>query len=296
MIRFPHAILAIVVFAASPAQSQDFWADIDLAHQSLQRGGNALNGGALALEIPSFDIVQRNLRFGAATQQGLEVVLSFRSGASNAPDIATGIFQSEDTFAFGRFAAVELDQTFGAMRLGGFAGRGHVAFTAGSPGKATDFAVAGLGAGWHSDQWRIDTHIGALTSRAVEPESLDNAIFAAISAGVDLTNIPVTLTVRASYARGDQDTANLVPNPVTLPSIGIEAAWDISGPSGLTAYVGADWLSVSEENPAAPTDRITETVLSAGLRWTFGSQSTARPSRAALPRFESWLAAVPAVD
>lgn len=279
--------------------------ELDAALMDVARRGSALNSGGFPLrEIPDMEAGRIDARLGHGIFETGFLTLGLRLEETNAPDFIAlpppffPIAPSGDTMRASRMISLQLGSPLGALDYGGiFAVGGTVDFTLSNFAQDADFRVFGLEAYHDYGDWRVNGQLGRITSKAADPETLDNANFLALGVSRHFADGRGRITLRGALARGDQDTdSGAGPDRVDLRALGVEAAWSLSKPGSaqpVEVYAALDDLNIVENRNIGANQRVRDRVVSIGLRIRFNGNGRLAPR---LPQFGRWLGAVPALD
>lgn len=287
-------------FLPGPAVA-DTIAEIDLGVSHNWRGGNALNESGSGREIEDYTlrsiggIVAHQFDNGFLLQGGLRV------DDSRAPQTIDGFIQSNDTYRLGRQVSLQAGRSFQSYYLGAYAVSGIVHSNTFDFDQDANFASFGVQAAWHGDVWLFSGTFGVLDSEADDPETLANAVLLGGSATYAWSD-NTKLNFGLSYYNGEQDLdSGSAPDriDVIVAKAEIEHTVHQSEHDRLAIYGGLSVIDVRENNGGSSFDRTRDTILTAGIRMTFGgssSQTRPRQKSPPLPEMLRVLGAVPAVD
>lgn len=275
--------------------------ELDLGVAQDWRSGNALDSSGTGRELDGFTLG----RVGGLAAFQFEGGFTFQGGFifdhSFAKSTINGFIPTNDTYAEGRQLYLQAGQHFDGYYLGAYATVGRVAFNPWDDVQDADFKGYGVQAGWYGDDWSISGTLGVLDSDADDPETLANAVLFSAHASYVFDD-ETRLNFFLSYADGEQDLdSGSAPDPVKVFSVGAEFERLLrqTKRSSLSAYAGMSVISVREASSSSFTDRVEDSVLSAGIRIQFGAAGAGQASRIKsppLPEMLRILGAVPAVD
>lgn len=299
--KYTAPVAGLLALAALPVVAQGTTYELDLSTSYDWRGGADLNGSGPPQEIEDFALGQIGLSVATPLQNGLLLQTSARYDQSFADTELYGSASSDDTYAYGLEANLQLGQSTDTRYFGGYASFGEVGFNPDDTDQNTRFYSLGAQAAWAQEDWVIGGTVGLLQSRADNPESIDNAVLLGLNGAYYFNEGDTRVSASLGWMNGDQDTdSGSGPDPVTIWSAGFEIQHTLATRSSHTIalYTGVDWLEVREGSSGGSTEVVNDTIFTAGLRMRFGAghQAQARTNTPPLPDMLRAIGAVVAVD
>lgn len=289
---------------ATPVAAQDlpFAAEFDLSLSDASRSGEAVNSSfGPPLEVEDFNLARLNTRVAIPTTEGTRLQFGLLLDDSDAAATVDG-FLSDDTYRSARQLSLQFGLTEEDRYLGLFGARGEVRFNLDDADQDADFTALGLAGQWQLQDFSLGGHLGVLHTQAENPETLDDAVFAAANVSYFL-NDQTRIAGRAAYVSGDQDIdSSSAPDPVDLVALGLEVERGFAiggGHHAASLYGSVDWLHLREGSSSGSAEEARDLVIGLGIRISFGAGSRRASERAfapRLPQFARWLGAVPVVD
>ncbi|CUI26447.1 hypothetical protein [Cognatishimia activa] len=275
--------------------------ELDLGVAQDWRSGNALNSSGTGRELDEFTLGRVGGMAAFQFEGGFTLQGGFAFDHSFAKTTIDGFIPTNDTYAAGRQFNLQAGQHFDGYYLGAFVAAGRVAFNPWDDVQDADFKSYGLQLGWYGEDWSVSGTLGVLDSDADDPETLANAVLFDAHASYAVDDA-TSLNFFLSFADGEQDLdSGSAPDPVKVLSVGAEFERVLrhTARSSTSAYAGMSVISVKETSSSSFTDRVEDSVLSAGIRIQFGAAGVGQADRIKsppLPEMLRILGAVPAVD
>lgn len=299
-------LAAALGMLALPALAQDTAFELDLGASYDWRGGNDLNSsGRINDEIPEYALGQVTAGFATALDSGLLLQGHLRFDQSFAETTVETFFDSNDTYAYGLEAMLQLGQATETYYMGLYGGAGEVGFNPADNDQNTRFHTLGVQAALTGENWMFGGTLGLLNSQADDPEAIDNAVVLGLNGAYAFNNGATRVSATLGWIEGDQDTdSRSGPDVLSILSAGLEIEQKIATYSAhdVALYGGINWIEAREASSGGSTETANDTILTAGLRIRFGAghqtgqQSGVRTNTPALPDMLRAIGAVPAVD
>lgn len=298
-------VAGCVLVCGTPVLAQDTLFEIEAGGSYDWRNGSAINQAGFGDELDRYGLADITGRVAHRFGNGLILQGELRHDESFADTLTTavipGLFESDETYRNGQQLTLQLGKHAGDTYFGGFATVGQANFKPVDDDQDTTFSSVGLQLEWYADNWSLAATVGTLDSWAENPESIDNAILAGVSGAYYVTD-RTRLGASLSLLSGEQDTdSRSGADPVDVIIAGVEVQHQLVQHANYTMamYGGLDWIDVKEQSSASRTDRATDTILSVGIRMSFGAQSGVAYERQRTPALPDMLRAigvVPVVD
>lgn len=295
-------LFGLVSATSVAAQDLPFVAELDLSVSQNARSGSAVNSSfGPPAEVEDFNLTRFNSRIAMTPTADTRLQLGLLWDDGDAPTTVEG-FDSDDTYRAARQFSLQFGVAEENRYLGLFGAVGDVRFNPDDADQDADFKALGLAGQWQFGDYSLGGHLGMIDTKAEDPETLHNAVFAAVN-GAYYFNDQTRLSGRVAYVTGDQDIdSSSGPDPLDLAALGLEIERGFAlgtGRHSASLYGSVDWLHLREGSSSGATEEARDLVIGVGVRIALGAGSRRDSDRALapqLPQFTRWLGAVPVVD